>query len=163
MNTDITGRIAVVTGGASGIGRALCHAFAARGAAGVVVADVNAEGARAVAAEVLARRGEPSERPAGDTQAVGVGCDVASEPDVQNLVARAQADFGRIDVFCSNAGIIVAGGPEVPDDAWQRIWAINVHSHVYVARAVLPAVPGSTISVASGVVLGNEVRWGGGL
>jgi NAD(P)-dependent dehydrogenase (short-subunit alcohol dehydrogenase family) len=127
MITDMTGRIAVVTGGASGIGRALCQAFAARGAAGVVVADVNAEGARAVAAGI------------GD-RAVGIGCDVASEPDVQNLVARAQADFGRIDVFCSNAGIIVPGGPEVPDDAWQRIWAINVHSHVYVARAVLPAM-----------------------
>jgi NAD(P)-dependent dehydrogenase (short-subunit alcohol dehydrogenase family) len=124
---QVDGRVAVVTGGASGIGRALCLAIAAHGAAGVVVADIDADGARAVAAEL------------GDL-AIALRCDVSHEPDVQDLVARTQAEFGRIDLFCSNAGIIVAGGPEVTDEAWQRIWAINVHSHVFVARAVLPAM-----------------------
>jgi NAD(P)-dependent dehydrogenase (short-subunit alcohol dehydrogenase family) len=127
---DIAGRVAIVTGGASGIGRSLCLAFASRGAAGVVVADVDARGAAAVADEITS---------AGN-KAVAVTADMSREADVRALVARADETFGRIDVFCSNAGIIVAGGVEVPDEAWSRIWAINVQSHVYVARAVLPAM-----------------------
>jgi NAD(P)-dependent dehydrogenase (short-subunit alcohol dehydrogenase family) len=127
---DVANRVAVVTGGASGIGRALCLALADRGAAGVVVADVDALGATAVADEIGSRGG----------QALAVPADMSREADVQALAARALEDFGRIDVFCSNAGIIVAGGVEVHDDAWSRTWAINVQSHVYVARAVLPAM-----------------------
>ena len=127
---DVVDRVAVVTGGASGIGRALCLAFADRGAAGVVVADVDGQGAAAVAEEIGSR----------GKQAVAVAADVSREDDVQALAARAHEAFGRIDVFCSNAGIIVAGGAEVHDDAWFRMWAINVQSHVYVARAVLPAM-----------------------
>jgi len=127
---DIAGRMAVVTGGASGIGRALCLALATRGAAGVVVADLDEQGAREVAKAAAAL----------GTRATAVAADMASEADVQALVSRAEAEFGRIDLFCSNAGIIVGGGIEVPDDAWARIWAINVQSHVYVARAVLPGM-----------------------
>jgi NAD(P)-dependent dehydrogenase (short-subunit alcohol dehydrogenase family) len=127
---DVADRVVVVTGGASGIGRALCLAFADRGAAGVVVADADAQGAAAVAAAIGSR----------GKQAVAMAADVSREGDVQALAARAHQAFGRIDVFCSNAGIIVAGGTEVHDDAWSRIWAINVQSHVYVARAVLPAM-----------------------
>ncbi len=66
--------------------------------------------------------------------------DVSSEPDVQALVTQAEQAFGRIDLVFSNAGIIVAGGIEVPDEAWSRIWAINVQSHIYLARAVLPGM-----------------------
>ena len=127
---DVRDRVAVVTGGASGIGRSLCLAFAARGAAAVVVADTDAAGAAAVAQEITSR-GE---------KALAAPGDMSREPDVRALVARAEEAFGRIDVFCSNAGIIVAGGVEVPDPAWSRIWAINVQSHVYVARAVLPGM-----------------------
>jgi NAD(P)-dependent dehydrogenase (short-subunit alcohol dehydrogenase family) len=65
---------------------------------------------------------------------------MAREADVEALVTRAEEAFGRIDLFCSNAGIIVDGGVEVPDDAWSRIWAINVQSHVYAARALLPGM-----------------------
>jgi len=125
---DIAQRVAVVTGGASGIGRALCVALAEHGAAAVVVADVDAAEASKVAAAIEA----------DGHRAMAVAADVAREADVGDLVARAEEAFGPIDLFCSNAGIIVDGGVEVPDDAWSRIWAINVQSHVYVTRAVLP-------------------------
>jgi NAD(P)-dependent dehydrogenase (short-subunit alcohol dehydrogenase family) len=127
---EIKDRVAVVTGGASGIGRSVSLALAEHGAAAVVVSDVDADGAAMVAAEITGR----------GWQALAVTADVASEPDVQALAARAQQEFGRIDLFCSNAGIIVPGGIEVPDAAWSRMWASNVHSHVYVARAVLPGM-----------------------
>ena len=127
---EITDRVAVVTGGASGIGRSICLALGAAGAAGVVVADIDADGAAKVAAEIEA---------AGQ-HAIPVPADVSREADVQALIARSEDAFGRVDLFVSNAGIIVAGGVEVTDDAWSRIWAINVQSHVYVARALLPRV-----------------------
>jgi NAD(P)-dependent dehydrogenase (short-subunit alcohol dehydrogenase family) len=127
---EITDRVAVVTGGASGIGRSLCLALAAGGASGVVVADIDGAGAAKVADEIEA---------AGH-RALAVPTDVSREADVQSLVAQAQDAFGPVDLFFSNAGIIVAGGVEVADDAWQRIWGINVQSHVYAARALLPAM-----------------------
>jgi NAD(P)-dependent dehydrogenase (short-subunit alcohol dehydrogenase family) len=127
---EVKDRVAVVTGGASGIGRALSLALADRSAAAVVVADTDGAGAASVAAEI-AGRGQA---------ALAVTADVSSEPAVQALTARAEQAFGRIDLFFSNAGIIVAGGIEVPDEAWDRIWAINVQSHVYAARAVLPGM-----------------------
>ncbi len=127
---DIEGRAVVVTGGASGIGRALCEAFAGSGARGVVVADLDGAGAEAVAGR-LAAEGCP---------AVAHQLDVASEAEVAGLVRLAESIYGPVDVFCANAGIFVAGGVEVPDDAWERIWAVNVQSHVYAARAVLPGM-----------------------
>jgi NAD(P)-dependent dehydrogenase (short-subunit alcohol dehydrogenase family) len=127
---EISGKVAVVTGGASGVGRSLCLGLAERGAAGVVVCDIDADGATEVAAEITA---------AGQ-RAIAVPADVSKEPDVQALVAKTEAAFGPVELFFSNAGIIVAGGPEASDDAWARIWAINVHSHIYVARAVLPGM-----------------------
>jgi NAD(P)-dependent dehydrogenase (short-subunit alcohol dehydrogenase family) len=127
---EVNGTVAVVTGGASGIGRALSLALAEHGAAAVVVSDADGPGAAKVAADITGR----------GHAALAVTADVASEPAVLDLVARAEREFGRIDLFFSNAGIIVAGGIEVPDEAWSRIWAINVQSHVYVARAVLPGM-----------------------
>jgi NAD(P)-dependent dehydrogenase (short-subunit alcohol dehydrogenase family) len=127
---DIAGRVAVVTGGASGIGRSMCLALAEQGAAAVVVADVDAGGAAEVAAEIEA----------GGRRALAVTADMAREADADALVARTEEAFGPVDVFCSNAGIIVDGGVEVPDEAWSRIWAINVQSHVYAARALLPGM-----------------------
>jgi NAD(P)-dependent dehydrogenase (short-subunit alcohol dehydrogenase family) len=127
---DIEQRVAVVTGGASGIGRALCVALAQQGARGVVVADVDAGGAAQTAADIEA---------AGH-RALAVPADMSREDEVKALVARSEEAFGPIDLFCSNAGIIVDGGVEVPDEAWSRIWAINVQAHVYAARALLPGM-----------------------
>ena len=127
---EIAGRIAVVTGGASGIGRALCERLAAEGAAGVAVADVDRDGAEAVAADVRS----------GRTRALALSCDVSVESDVARLVARVESELGPVDLYCSNAGIALAGGVDVPDAEWDRIWRVNVLSHVYAARAVLPGM-----------------------
>jgi NAD(P)-dependent dehydrogenase (short-subunit alcohol dehydrogenase family) len=127
---DLTDRVAVVTGAASGIGRATARALAAQGTEGVVVADLDAGGVADTVAEIEA---------AGH-RALGVTADMSREADVVALVNRTEDTFGPVDLFFSNAGIIVDGGVEVSDEAWARIWAVNVLSHVYVARALLPAV-----------------------
>ena len=122
---EITGRVIVVTGGANGIGRALALRFAREGARAVVVSDVDATGAARVAAE------------AGG---IAVAANVAVEGDVQALVNRTVDEFGRIDVFCSNAGISVDGGENAPDADWKRIMDVNVMAHIYAARAVIPSM-----------------------
>lgn len=132
---DITGKVAVVTGGASGIGRAVCGALARSGAAAVVVSDIDADGAAQVAKQLRAAQPEP-----GGCRAIAVPADVSRERDVQALVARTEQEFGPVGLFFSNAGIIVPGGVAATDAAWERSWAINVQSHVYVARALLPGM-----------------------
>jgi NAD(P)-dependent dehydrogenase (short-subunit alcohol dehydrogenase family) len=127
---EIAGRVAVVTGGASGAGRAIALGLARRGAAGVAVSDVDADGAAAVAAEIEQAGG----------RALAISADVSRQEDINHLVTGCEAAFGPVSLFFSNAGIIVAGGPEAADEAWSRIWAVNVQSHVYVARAVLPGM-----------------------
>jgi NAD(P)-dependent dehydrogenase (short-subunit alcohol dehydrogenase family) len=118
-------KVVVVTGGANGIGRALCRRFAAEGARGVVVADVEADAAAVVASEVAG---------------IAVAIDVRRKEDLARAVARATQVYGPIDLFCSNAGIVVPGGVDASDEDWQRIWEINVQAHVYAARAVLPGM-----------------------
>jgi NAD(P)-dependent dehydrogenase (short-subunit alcohol dehydrogenase family) len=131
---EVAGKVVVVTGAASGIGRALCHRFAKEGARGIVAADINGAGAGAVASAV---------------GGVGVQTDVAKESDIQRLATRAVETYGAIDLFCSNAGISVHGGEEVADSEWRRIIDINVMAHVYASRAVLPAM----LSRGSGYLL----------
>ncbi len=118
-------KVAVVTGGAHGIGRALVRRFAAEGACGIVVADIDAGGAA---------------QAAGEIDGIAVAADVAIETEVERLAARAIECYGRIDLFCSNAGILIEGGIEVPGADWERIWSVNVKAHIYAARAVLPAM-----------------------
>ena len=123
---NLKDKVVVVTGGANGIGRALCIRFAAESPRGVVVADREAEGATEVARQI---------------GGLAVTADVSSEAGVIKLVEQTTSAFGPIDLFCSNAGIGgVAGGAEVPNEEWQRIWEINVMAHIYAARAVLPAM-----------------------
>jgi NAD(P)-dependent dehydrogenase (short-subunit alcohol dehydrogenase family) len=123
---QIQGKVVIVTGGSNGIGRALCLAFAAAGAKAVVIADVDREAGLKVAKEI-------PNTPGGFAH-----CDVSKERDVRNLVDSITDACGRIDIFCSNAGIGTSGGPEAPDKLWQRTWEVNVMGHIYAARAVLP-------------------------
>jgi NAD(P)-dependent dehydrogenase (short-subunit alcohol dehydrogenase family) len=123
---EIGNKVAVVTGGASGIGAGMAERFAREGAAGVVVADVNLERAR----EVAGRIGE---------RAIAVGCDVSREADIQALVRQARERFGRIDIYFSNAGILGRmGGLELDDALWDSMWKIHGMAHVWAARAVFP-------------------------
>jgi NAD(P)-dependent dehydrogenase (short-subunit alcohol dehydrogenase family) len=123
---EIQGKVAVVTGGASGIGAGMAQRFAQDGAAGVVVADVNLERAQGVAQAIGA-------------QALAVRCDVSREADIQALAAAARERFGRIDVFFSNAGILgPLGGIDIDDAVWDSMWKIHGMAHVWAARAVLP-------------------------
>src|ERR1700684_4429579 len=121
----VQGKVVVVTGGANGIGRALCRRFAAEGAKAVVVADIEHQAARAVAAEI------------GGWDIVA---NVASESDIQMLVDEVLKRYGQIDLFCSNAGIGVEGDCCTPDRDWLRSWEVNVMGHVYATRAVLPGM-----------------------
>lgn len=126
---QVTGKIVVVTGGAKGIGKALCEALHRAGAAKVVVADIDPAGARAVA---------------GTLDGAAFKCDVAKEKDIFHLIDETERLFGPIDLFCSNAGIgggfdplgENAGGTS--DEPWARAWAVHVMAHVYAARHLVP-------------------------
>lgn len=122
---EVRNKVVVVTGAGSGIGRALCVRFAAEGAKAIIVSDRDETLAKRVAAEV---------------GGIAYRTDVADEHDIKTLVHGAIGTAGPIDLFCSNAGVISNGSVDVPDAEWQRIWHINVMSHIYAARAVLPGM-----------------------
>ena len=120
---NLKDRIIVVTGAASGIGRALAHRFAAEGAKLVVCADRDEPGAKATAAAM---------------GGIAYRVDVSKEAEIAGLIETVERDHGPIDLFCSNAGIGVGGGAETPDADWQRIWDLNVLAHVWAARPRVP-------------------------
>lgn len=133
---ELVDKVVVVTGGARGMGAALCRRIAAEGAS-VVVADIDGPGAKAVAEEIGGR---------------AATVDVAVEQQVVDLVRETIEEHGRIDVFVSNAGLLWGeppregvpladrGDPWASNEAWQKLWDVNVMPQVYAARAVLPAM-----------------------
>jgi NAD(P)-dependent dehydrogenase (short-subunit alcohol dehydrogenase family) len=123
---ELKDKIAVITGGSGGIGRAMANAFLAEGARAVVLADLN-EAATKAAAERLG--------------CDGVACDVTDEQQIVDLVEHTQQQHGPIDLFCSNAGAISEGVlTDAANNEWQRLWDLHVMSHIYAARAVLPSM-----------------------
>jgi NAD(P)-dependent dehydrogenase (short-subunit alcohol dehydrogenase family) len=123
----IKDKVAVITGAASGIGKALAARFAQEGARGVVCADLNENDARAVAAAI-----GPS--------AMGMRCDVSQESDMNALVVAALEKYGAVDIFCSNAGIIGRHGLDATLKEWRRTMDVNFMAHVLAAKAVVPVM-----------------------
>ena len=126
---DIKDKVIVVTGGANGIGRAMCERFHAEGARGICVVDMDEDNGKQVA------------------EAVGgmfVRCDVSKQAEIEAVVSQTVERWGPIDLFCSNAGIGTANegpyGMGASPEQWQRIWEINVMAHVHAANAVLPSM-----------------------
>jgi NAD(P)-dependent dehydrogenase (short-subunit alcohol dehydrogenase family) len=122
---DIRDKVVVVTGGASGIGEAMIHRFDAEGAGALVVIDIDGRGAARVADTV---NGEAFE------------LDVSDDEATRAVLAAVQRRFGRVDILCCNAGIATAGSVDAPNDVWNHTWEVNVMSHVYAVRCVLPGM-----------------------
>jgi NAD(P)-dependent dehydrogenase (short-subunit alcohol dehydrogenase family) len=145
---ELRDRVAVVTGGAKGIGRAMAEAFLAEGARSVVLADLLANEVEATAAEL------------GD-RATGFAIDVSDRTAIAHLVTTVEDRFGPIDLFVSNAGIGTGAGVEASDEAWDRIWQVNVLAHVHAAEAVLPSMlargEGYLLSTASAAGLLSQI------
>jgi NAD(P)-dependent dehydrogenase (short-subunit alcohol dehydrogenase family) len=144
---ELTDRSIVITGAGSGIGRALAQRFAAERPRALVLADLDLPSVEAVAGEV---------------GGVAVETDVGREEDILALVAKAREVAGPVDLFCSNAGVGgPGGGPEAPDDEWQRAWQVNVMAHVWAARALLPEMlergDGYLLSTASAAGILTQV------
>jgi len=120
----------LVTGGAHGIGAALCRRFRAEGARAVTVVDLDGSAATALAAEL---------------DGLGLEADISEEQQIQRAVAAAEQAHGPIGLYCSNAGVAYSDHPEwmatsQSNEQWDRIWRINVMAHVWGARAVLPGM-----------------------
>ncbi len=144
---ELQGRNVVITGAGSGIGRALAERFAREQPRALILADLD----EAAVTEVAQGIG-----------ATAVRADVGSEQQIADLVARARAEGGPVEVFCSNAGVPgPGGGPEATDEQWQRIWQVNVMAHVWAARALLPEMlgrgEGYLLSTASAAGLLTQV------
>ena len=119
----LEGKVIVVTGGGSGIGRAMALRFQRERPRALVIADLDGKRAEEVAREV---------------GGVALACDVSREAEVQRLVRAVEDRAGPIDLFCANAGIAIGGGIETPEADWDRIWRVNFLSHLWAARALVP-------------------------
>ena len=125
MNETLHDQIALVTGGAQGLGEAICLRLAREGAH-VVVADLNLERAEQVAAEIVAQTGR---------RALAVRVDVTDEGQVEGMVRHTVDEFGRLDILVSNAGILIAEGvDEFPADRWRAVIEVNLVGYFLCAK-----------------------------
>jgi len=148
MDKILQNQIAIVTGGAQGLGEALCHRLAREGAH-IVVADLNLEGAERVAAEIVSMTQT-------DRRAVAVQVDVTDEAQVAALVDRAVQEFGRLDILVSNAGILIAEPvDEFPADRWQAVINVNLFGYFLCAKhaARVMKAQRSGVSKQGGVII----------
>lgn len=143
---ELKDKIIVVTGAASGIGKALAVRFATEGAKHIVCADLNLAGAEQTAREI---------------KGIAAEVNVSREDEIAGLIDWVEREVGPIDLFCSNAGILTIGGVEVANSDWQRIWEVNVMSHVWAARHLIPRMTarggGYLLNTASAAGLLNQV------
>lgn len=143
---EIKDKVIVVTGAASGIGRALAERFKADGAQQVVTVDLNIDGAEETARTI---------------DGVAMHADVSREEDIIRVIETTEAEVGPIDLFCSNAGVGLGMDLEAPNTEWQLSWDINVMSHVYAARNLLPRMiargGGYFLNTASAAGLLNQI------
>lgn len=123
---ELKNKVAVITGGSGGIGRAMAKAFLDEGARAVVLADLGKDAVQAAA---------------GELGCDSMVCDVTDEQQIVDVVEHTQNRHGPIDLFCSNAGASVEGVlTDAANEVWQRQWELHVMSHLYAARAVLPSM-----------------------
>ena len=143
---ELENKIVVVTGAANGIGRAMAIRFAKENAKAVICADLDENGACETAQQI---------------NGIGKKLDVSDPNAIADLIEQIENDIGPIDLFCSNAGILMAGGVEVPDDQWQKIWDVNLMSHVWAARYLVPRMAarggGYLLNTSSAAGLLNQV------
>lgn len=142
----IEGKIIIVTGAGSGIGKALAARFVAEQAHTVVATDIDADAACQTANEL---------------QCEAMTADMSREEDVQRLIMETESDHGPVDLFCSNAGVALGADADSPNSEWQASWDINVMAHVYAARYLLPSMrkrkSGYFLITASAAGLLNQI------
>ena len=143
---ELKDKIIVITGAASGIGRAMALRFAAERPQKIICADIDLSVAQAMAADV---------------GGVAFRVDVAIEAEIADLIYTVEVEIGPIDLFCSNPGISIGGGVELRDDDWQRLWQVNVMAHVWAARHLVPRMTlrggGYLLNTASTAGLLNRI------
>ena len=153
MQQDLTGRVAIVTGGAGGIGSAVCRGLAALGAR-VAVVDLDAGRAQALAGSLPGAR--------------GYGCDMADEAQVVAVVAAVLGDFGRIDILDNNAALLTPQTAQADRDIagmdtalWDQTFAVNLRGAMIAARECLRAMErqggGVIVNTASNLALQGQV------
>ena len=133
VSNPVRGKVAVVTGGGSGIGEGLARRFAAEGAAAVALLDVNLEAARRVAEDIAGGGAGLN-----GTRGLAIRADVGQQGEVEAALAEVADAAGEVDIFCSNAGIVATGGLETTADDWQQNWQVNTMAHVYAAQVLIP-------------------------
>ncbi len=143
---ELEDKIIVITGAASGIGKALAARFKAEGAKQIVAVDLNGAGVQATADEL---------------GCIAMTADVSVEADISRVIEATEADVGPIDLFCSNAGIGIGPDLSAPNEEWQKSWAVNVMPHVFAARHLVPRMiargGGYLLNTASAAGLLNQI------